>query len=72
MKIPFGRMHYVTDTMWIRGSLQPQNGGVHNASIIYGWEFMRQRNLYLVFNSVDDGDGAGTVNPIFSKVTWTF
>jgi hypothetical protein len=63
---------YFTDTMWLKGSLQPQNGGVHNVSLIYGWEFLRQKNFYLVFNSVNDGDGSGTENSIFSKITWTF
>jgi hypothetical protein len=61
---------YITDAMWVKGSLQPQNDNVHNVSLIYGWEFLPRKNFYLVFNSVNEG--SGTVNSIFSKVAWTF
>jgi hypothetical protein len=61
---------YLTDFMWIKSSIQPQNDGVHNVSVIYGWEFLPRKNFYLVFNSVNDG--SGTENSIFSKITWTF
>ena len=61
---------YITDDMWIRSSLQPQKHGVHNLSIIYGWEFLARKGFYLVLNSANQGDGAQ--NSIFSKVTWTF
>ncbi len=61
---------YLTDDMWIKSSLQPQNDGVYNVSVIYGWEFLPRRNFYLVFNSVNEG--GVTENSIFSKITWTF
>lgn len=63
---------YITDRMWIKSSLQPQNDGVHNVSVIYGWEFMTRRYFYLVFNSVDDGGQDGAANSVFSKIAWTF
>lgn len=62
---------YMTDQMWLKGSLQPQSEGIHNVSLIYGWEFLKRKHVYLVFNSVNDGE-EGTVNSIFSKVAWTF
>jgi hypothetical protein len=61
---------YITDTMWIKSSIQPQNDGVHNVSVIYGWEFLPRKNFYFVFNSVNDG--SSTENSLFTKVTWTF
>lgn len=61
---------YLTDKMWIKSSLQPQNDSVHNVSVIYGWEFLHQKHFYLVFNSVNEGEE--TVNSIFTKVAWTF
>ncbi|HYG36089.1 MAG TPA: DUF5916 domain-containing protein [Clostridia bacterium] len=63
---------YITDYMWIKSSIQPQNDNVHNVSVIYGWEFLPRKNFYLVFNSVNDGEETGTMNSIFSKVAWTF
>lgn len=61
---------YITDDMWIKSSLQPQNDGVHNISVIYGWEFLPRKHFYFVFNSVNEGDG--TENSLFSKIAWTF
>lgn len=61
---------YITDDMWIKGSIQPQNDGVHNLSLIYGWEFLPRKTFYFVINSVNDG--SGTQNSIFSKIAWTF
>lgn len=61
---------FITDDMWIKSSIQPQNNGVHNVSVIYGWEFIPRKYFYLVFNSVKDN--SGTENSIFSKLAWTF
>lgn len=62
---------YITDKMWVKGSLQPQNEDVHNLSLIYGWEFLPRKFFYFVLNSVND-DGEQTENSIFSKLVWTF
>lgn len=45
---------YLTRNMWIKSSLQHRDRGVHNISVIYGWEFLRRTFGYLVFNNVEE------------------
>lgn len=61
---------YLTKTMWIKSSLQHRNSGVHNISVIYGWEFLHRTFAYLVFNNVDDSQEESS--SVFAKLTRTF
>ena len=60
-----------TDDMWIKTSLQNQDHNVHNTSVIYGWEFKKDVNWYLVYNSVAEED-EGTEHSVFTKLVYTF
>ncbi len=62
---------YFTDDMWIKTSLQHRSDSIHNISIIYGWEFVKNAHWYLVFNSVGDRDEE-TGHSIFTKIAYTF
>ncbi|RJP21405.1 MAG: hypothetical protein C4527_23570 [Candidatus Omnitrophota bacterium] len=61
---------YFTDKMWIKSSVQNRANSIHNLSVIYGWEFVRNAHWYLVFNSVGDKEETG--NSIFTKIAYTF
>lgn len=63
--------YYFTDVMWLKTSLQHRDEHVHNISVIYGWEFVKDAHWYLVFNSVAD-EGEDTVHSVFAKITYTF
>ena len=61
---------FLAKDMWIKSSLQHRDNGIHNISVIYGWQPVKRTWWYLVFNNVNDGESEG--NSIFSKVTYTF
>jgi hypothetical protein len=61
---------YLAKNMWIKSSLQHRDSGVHNISVIYGWEFLRRTYAYLVFNNVSDSEEE--TSSIFTKLTRTF
>ncbi|MBN2328307.1 MAG: carbohydrate binding family 9 domain-containing protein [Candidatus Omnitrophica bacterium] len=63
--------YYFTDDMWLKTSLQHRSNSIGNISVIYGWEFLRNANWYLVFNSVSD-ENDDTGNSIFTKIDYTF
>ena len=62
--------YFITDDMWIKSSIQHRNNSIHNISIIYGWEFKKDVQWYLVFNSV--ADRRETSNSLFTKLVYTF
>ena len=62
---------FLRSNMWLKGSIQVRDRGIHNYSVIYGWEFRRKAWLYLAYNDVDEtGDDQG--RSIFAKMTYTF
>lgn len=63
--------YYFTDDMWLKTSLQHRSESIHNISVIYGWEFVKDAHWYLVFNSVDERD-EDAVHSVFTKLTYTF
>ncbi|MFH1739781.1 MAG: DUF5916 domain-containing protein [bacterium] len=64
--------YFFTDKMWIKTAIQNRNGGIHNISMIYGWEFRRNCHWYLVFNSVKDEDDNEGLRSVFTKIVYTF
>lgn len=61
----------LTERMWIKSSVQHRNAGVHNISVIYGWEFRPNTHWYAVYNSVRDA-GRAARDSAFTKITYTF
>lgn len=62
--------YFITDTMWVKSSLQHRNDSVHNISAIYGWKIKPKIQWYLVFNSV--AERKETSNSVFTKLVYTF
>jgi hypothetical protein len=62
---------FLSDDMWVKTSLQHRNHGLHNISVIYGWERLwRRTNWYVVLNELKTG--SESVTSLFTKVTYTF
>jgi hypothetical protein len=61
---------YFSKTMWLKASFQHQDHSVHNISVIYGWEFLKNTFWYVAYNEVDDGDHPG--RSLFTKIVKTF
>ncbi|MEW6235237.1 MAG: DUF5916 domain-containing protein [Candidatus Omnitrophota bacterium] len=65
--------YYFTDRMWVKTSLQHRSNNIHNVSVIYGWEFVKNAHWYMVFNSVDHGAGDEEAGQsVFTKIVYTF
>lgn len=62
--------YFFTDDMWLKTSLQHRSESIHNISVIYGWEFVKNAHWYVAYNSVNEGDDTG--HSLFTKVTYTF
>ncbi|MFH1737638.1 MAG: DUF5916 domain-containing protein [bacterium] len=60
--------YYFTEDMFVKNSIQNQDGSKHNISVIYGWEFVKNATWYLVYNSVNKG--YDTEQSIFTKVAY--
>jgi hypothetical protein len=58
--------------MWIKSAIQHRSTEVHNISVIYGWEFIKDAHLYLVYNGVREEDDPETGHSIFVKMAYTF
>jgi hypothetical protein len=54
------------------GSLQHRSTDVHNISVIYGWEFVKNAHFYLVYNQLREQDASDTARSIFLKLAYTF
>jgi hypothetical protein len=63
--------YFFSDTMWLKSSIQHRSTDVHNVSLIYGWEFIKDAHWYLVYNSVGE-EGMETGQSLFTKLTFTF
>ncbi len=62
---------FILPNMWFKGAVQVGDHGLHNYSIVYGWEYQPQSWLYLAYNDVKDGLTA-TGRSLFVKLTYTF
>ena len=62
--------YHLTNDMWVKTSIQNQNDNKHNVSVIYGWEFIKNVDWFLVCNSVNKGDK--TEQSVFSKIAYRF
>lgn len=61
---------YITDTQWVKASLQFRDSAVRNLSVIHGWRLRRTTWWYLVFNEIRDRAGENT--SAMTKVVYTF
>lgn len=64
--------YFFSDLMWIKSSIQHRSTDVHNVSVIYGWEFVKDAHLYLVYNGIRTGDDPETGHSLFVKTAYTF
>ncbi len=62
--------YHFTEDMWLKTSIQNQDHSKHNISVIYGWEFIKNADWYLVYNSVNKGED--TEQSVFTKVAYRF
>ncbi len=64
--------YFFTDVMWLKSAIQHRSTEVHNISVIYGWEFIKDAHLYLVYNGVREDDDPETIHSLFAKLAYTF
>jgi hypothetical protein len=64
--------YFFNDLMWIKSSVQHRSTDVHNLSVIYGWEFITDAHLYLVYNGIREEDDTETGHSLFAKLAYTF
>ena len=64
--------YFLSDKAWIKSSLQHRSTDVHNISVIYGWEFVKNAHFYLVYNSIREENERDTAHSIFIKLAYTF
>ena len=64
--------YFFSDKKWIKSSLQHRSTNVHNISVIYGWEFVKDAHFYLVYNSIREEDERDIAHSVFIKVAYTF
>ncbi len=64
--------YFFSDVMWLKSAIQHRSTEVHNISVIYGWEFIRDAHLYLVYNGIREEDDPETGHSIFVKLAYTF
>ncbi|MCP4451311.1 MAG: carbohydrate binding family 9 domain-containing protein [Planctomycetes bacterium] len=67
--------YFFSDDMWLKSSLQHRSTNVHNVSLIYGWEFIKDAKWYLVYNNVredETGVHSDMTQSLFTKVAFTF
>jgi len=50
----------------------PLGTKVHNISLIYGWEFIKDAHLYVVYNNIREEDEPEATQSIFLKLAYTF
>ncbi len=64
--------YFFSDVMWLKSAIQHRSTEVHNISVIYGWEFVKDAHLYLVYNGLREEDDTETGHSIFVKLAYTF
>jgi len=67
--------YFFSDNMWLKSSIQHRSTNVHNVSLIYGWEFVKDAKWYLVYNNVredETGVHSDIAQSLFTKVSFTF
>ena len=63
--------YFFSDVMWVKSSIQHRSTEVHNISVIYGWEFVKDAHLYAVYNGIQEEDAPETNHSIFLKLAYT-
>ncbi len=63
--------YFFSDVMWLKSAIQHRSTEVHNISVIYGWEFVKDAHLYLVYNGVREDANTETAHSIFAKLAYT-
>jgi len=64
--------YFFSDLMWVKSAIQHRSTEVHNISVIYGWEFIKDAHFYLVYNGLREEDDSETGHSIFAKLAYTF
>ncbi len=64
--------YFFSDVMWLKSAIQHRSTEVHNISLIYGWEVMKDAHWYLVYNNLRQEDQLETGQSVFTKVAYTF
>ena len=64
--------YFFSDLMWVKSAIQHRSTEVHNISVIYGWEFIKDAHFYLVYNGIREEDDTETGHSIFVKLAYTF
>jgi len=64
--------YFFSDVMWLKSSIQHRSTAVHNISLIYAWEFVKDAHLYVVYNNIREDDEPDNVQSIFIKLAYTF
>ncbi len=64
--------YFFTPMMWIKSSLQHRSSAVHNISVIYGWEFIKDAHFYVVYNNVREDEEVDSGQSVFLKTAYTF
>ena len=64
--------YFFTDRMRLKSSLQHRSTDVHNVSLIYGWEVVKDAHWYLVYNNGMEESDPESVQGVFTKVAYTF
>ena len=67
--------YFFTDDMWLKSSIQHRSTHVHNVSLIYGWEFIKDAKWYLVYNNIREGETSAhpdAAQSLFTKISYTF
>jgi len=64
--------YFFSDVMWLKSSIQHRSTAVYNISLIYGWEFIKDAHLYVVYNNLREEDEPEDAQSIFIKLAYTF
>jgi hypothetical protein len=61
--------------MWLKSYIKHRSTHLHNISLIYGWEFVKDAKWYLVYNNVQEDETSihsDMAQSLFTKVSYTF
>jgi len=64
--------YFFTDQMWLKSSLQHRSTDVHNVSLIFGWEVVKDAHWYLVYNNIMEEKDLESAQGLFTKLAYTF
>lgn len=63
--------YFFTDQMWLKSSLQHRSTDVHNVSLIYGWEIVKDAHWYVVYNNIMEENDPESAQSVFTKFRFT-